>query len=59
LASAVPPFSLVPLFRCSDVPIRRFAGLRQRLRKTLDEERATDKKLTTLAESKMNLRAAN
>ena len=28
------------------------------LRKTLDEERATDKKLTTLAESKINLRAA-
>ena len=28
------------------------------LQKTLDEERATDKKLTTLAESKINLRAA-
>ncbi len=28
------------------------------LRKTLDEERATDKKLTTLAESKINFRAA-
>jgi ferritin-like metal-binding protein YciE len=32
------------------------AGL---LQKTLDEERATDKKLTTLAESKINLRAAS
>jgi len=29
------------------------------LHKTLDEERATDKKLTTLAESKVNLRAAS
>lgn len=29
------------------------------LQKTLDEEKATDKKLTTLAESKVNLRAAN
>jgi ferritin-like metal-binding protein YciE len=29
------------------------------LQKTLDEERATDKKLTTLAESKVNLRAAS
>jgi ferritin-like metal-binding protein YciE len=29
------------------------------LQKTLDEERATDKKLTTLAESKINLRAAS
>jgi ferritin-like metal-binding protein YciE len=28
------------------------------LQKTLDEEKATDKKLTTLAESKINLRAA-
>ena len=28
------------------------------LQKTLDEERATDKKLTMLAESKVNLRAA-
>jgi ferritin-like metal-binding protein YciE len=28
------------------------------MQKTLDEERATDKKLTTLAESKINLRAA-
>ncbi len=28
------------------------------LQKSLDEERATDKKLTTLAESKINLRAA-
>ncbi len=28
------------------------------LRKTLDEDRATDKKLTTLAESKINFRAA-
>ena len=28
------------------------------LQKTLDEEKATDKKLTTLAESKVNLRAA-
>ena len=29
------------------------------LQKTLDEERATDKKLTTLTESKVNLRAAS
>src|SRR5258708_9557784 len=29
------------------------------LQKTLDEERATDKKLTTLAESRVNLRAAS
>jgi ferritin-like metal-binding protein YciE len=29
------------------------------LQKTLDEEKATDKKLTTLAESKINLRAAS
>src|SRR5579863_6901539 len=29
------------------------------LQKTLDEERATDKKLTSLAESKVNLRAAS
>jgi len=29
------------------------------LQKTLDEERATDKKLTVLAESKINLRAAS
>ena len=29
------------------------------LQKTLDEERATDKKLSTLAESKINLRAAS
>ncbi len=29
------------------------------LQKTLDEERATDKKLTTLAESRINLRAAS
>lgn len=29
------------------------------LQKTLDEERAADKKLTTLAESKVNLRAAS
>ena len=29
------------------------------LQKTLDEERATDKKLTALAESKINLRAAS
>src|SRR3954454_1334162 len=29
------------------------------LQKTLDEEKATDKKLTTLAESKMTLRAAS
>src|SRR3984893_738222 len=29
------------------------------LQKTLEEERATDKKLTTLAESKVNLRAAS
>jgi ferritin-like metal-binding protein YciE len=29
------------------------------LQKTLDEEKATDKKLTTLAESKVNLRAAS
>jgi len=29
------------------------------LRKTLDEERATDRKLTTLAESRINLRAAS
>ena len=28
------------------------------LQKTLDEEKATDKKLTALAESKVNLRAA-
>ena len=28
------------------------------LQKTLEEERATDKKLTTLAESRVNLRAA-
>jgi ferritin-like metal-binding protein YciE len=33
--------------------------LRQHLKKTLDEEKATDKKLTTLAESKVNLRAAS
>src|SRR3981081_4365491 len=29
------------------------------LQKTLEEEKATDKKLTTLAESKINLRAAS
>jgi ferritin-like metal-binding protein YciE len=29
------------------------------LQKTLDEEKATDKKLTTLAESKVNIRAAS
>ena len=29
------------------------------LQKTLDEEKATDKKLTTLAEGKVNLRAAS
>ena len=29
------------------------------LQKTLDEEKATDKKLTTLAESKINMRAAS
>ncbi len=29
------------------------------LQKTLDEERATDKKLTALADSKVNLRAAS
>lgn len=29
------------------------------LQKTLDEEKATDKKLTTLADSKVNLRAAS
>jgi len=29
------------------------------LQKTLDEEKATDRKLTTLAESKINLRAAS
>ena len=29
------------------------------LQKTLDEEKAADKKLTTLAESKVNLRAAS
>jgi hypothetical protein len=29
------------------------------LQKTLDEEKATDKKLTSLAESKVNLRAAS
>jgi len=29
------------------------------LQKTLDEEKATDKELTTLAESKVNLRAAS
>jgi ferritin-like metal-binding protein YciE len=29
------------------------------LQKTLEEEKATDKKLTTLAESKVNLRAAS
>jgi ferritin-like metal-binding protein YciE len=29
------------------------------LQKTLDEEKATDKKLTALAESKINLRAAS
>jgi ferritin-like metal-binding protein YciE len=29
------------------------------LQKTLDEEKATDKKLTTLAESRINLRAAS
>ena len=29
------------------------------LQKTLDEEKATDKKLTTIAESKVNLRAAS
>ena len=29
------------------------------LQKTPDEEKATDKKLTTLAESKVNLRAAS
>jgi ferritin-like metal-binding protein YciE len=29
------------------------------LQKTLDEEKATDKKLTALAESKVNLRAAS
>jgi ferritin-like metal-binding protein YciE len=29
------------------------------MQKTLDEERATDKKLTTLAEGRVNLRAAS
>ena len=29
------------------------------LQKTLDEERATDRKLTSLAEGKINLRAAS
>ncbi len=29
------------------------------LQKTLDEEKATDKKLTTLAESRINVRAAS
>jgi ferritin-like metal-binding protein YciE len=29
------------------------------LQKTLEEEKAADKKLTTLAESKINLRAAS
>lgn len=29
------------------------------LQKTLEEEKATDKKLTTLADSKVNLRAAS
>jgi ferritin-like metal-binding protein YciE len=29
------------------------------LQKTLDEEKATDKKLTTLAEGKVNMRAAS
>ena len=29
------------------------------LQKALDEEKATDKKLTTLAESRINLRAAS
>ena len=29
------------------------------LQKTLDEEKATDKKLTAMAESKVNLRAAS
>jgi ferritin-like metal-binding protein YciE len=29
------------------------------LQKTLDEEKATDKKLTTLAEGRVNLRAAS
>jgi len=29
------------------------------LAKTLDEEKATDKKLTSIAESKVNLRAAS
>jgi ferritin-like metal-binding protein YciE len=29
------------------------------LQKTLDEERATDRKLTSLAESKVNMRAAS
>jgi ferritin-like metal-binding protein YciE len=29
------------------------------LHKTLEEEKATDRKLTTLAESKINLRAAS
>jgi ferritin-like metal-binding protein YciE len=33
--------------------------LRQLLQKTLDEEKATDKKLTALAESKITLRAAS
>jgi len=32
--------------------------LRQLLQKTLDEEKTTDKKLTALAKSKINLREA-
>lgn len=51
------PYLLVPLFRCSiSIVSPDCASV---LQKTLDEERATDKKLTTLAESKINLRAAS
>jgi hypothetical protein len=42
----------------SDVSWRGFAAV-SILQKTLDEEKATDKKLTALAESKVNLRAAS
>ena len=40
-------------------PFIRLADGKSLLQKTLDEEKATDKKLTSLAESRINLRAAS
>ncbi|WP_426408098.1 DUF892 family protein [Bradyrhizobium ganzhouense] len=39
--------------------VTRLEEVFEMLAKTLEEEKATDKKLTTLAESKVNLRAAS